>query len=146
MFLLGVLFVLQGKVFDCAVSLLFAVTLTGYIQGNMLNVDHGTLTGGCNLWLDYKWPMIANLAFWFLVIGIVFVLRYFSRSLWGNAVKFLSALLSIMQMVALVTIIVGTNVTTITPSLYVSSDEIYKLAPKQNVIVFLMDRLELPGK
>lgn len=143
LFLMGVLFVLQGKIFDYAVSLLSAVTLAGYIQGNMLNVDHGTLNGDAVAWVNYKWPMIASLVFWFLVIVIVLALMYFSRSLWTNAVKFVSALLAIVQIVACISLFITSDIMgNQKQTEYLSTDGIYELAPKNNVVFFLLDRCD----
>ena len=43
--LLLALLLLRGKLFNLAVSLLFAGTLAGYLQGNFLNIERGSLDG-----------------------------------------------------------------------------------------------------
>ena len=52
--LLAVLLLLRGKAFNFAVSVLFAGTLAGYLQGNFLNLDHGSLDGNAVYWQSYR--------------------------------------------------------------------------------------------
>lgn len=59
-----ILVLLRGKVYNYAVSLVFSVTLAGYIQGNFLNIDHGTLDGSEVVWQNFKVPAMLNLLFW----------------------------------------------------------------------------------
>lgn len=143
--LLGVLFLLRGKVYDIALSLLFAVTVSGYIQGNFLNLDHGALDGKEIRWLYYKWPMIWDLLFWFLIFGVVFALLYFSQKIWSQTTGFISVLLIVMQSVALCFLLPGFALDSNLEKdmkRYLSTDGIYELAPKNNVIFFLLDRCD----
>ena len=74
--LLGILFLLRGKIFNLAVSFLFAGTLAGYLQGNFWNTYHGALTGDAVEWQQYKVPMLINCAVWLFVFAAVFFLLY----------------------------------------------------------------------
>ncbi|MBD5083924.1 MAG: hypothetical protein HDT33_02340 [Clostridiales bacterium] len=139
--LLAVLLVLRGKPFNYAVSLLFAVTLAGYLQGNFWNVDHGTLDGTSVTWQNYRGAMLKNLVVWMLVIGAVFLLLYFSRKLWTRTLETVSLLLAAMQTVALFSLVNTTNLSALQER-YLSTEGIFELAPSQNVVFFLLDRCD----
>lgn len=139
--LLAVLLLLRGKPFNYAVSLLFAATLAGYLQGNFWNVDHGALDGSAVTWQNYKWAMLKDLAAWMLVIAAVFLLLYFSRKLWTRALESVSLLLVAVQVAALVSLAYATNLSE-HQDRYLSTDGMFELAPSQNVVFFLLDRCD----
>lgn len=144
--LLAVLLLLRGKVFNTAVSVLFAATLAGYLQGNFLNVDHGSLDGNPVNWQSFCGPMLANLLVWLVVFAAVFLLLYLSRKLWTRAAELVSVIIIGSQIVAFIALLAGTGLDNVTrtgqENTYISRDGIYEMARKQNVIVFLLDRLD----
>ncbi len=139
--LLAVLLLLRGKPFNYAVSLLFAVTLAGYLQGNFWNLDHGTLDGSTVTWPNYKWAMLKNLMIWMAVIAAVFLLLYFSRKLWTRALEAVSLLLAAMQAMALLILAGGAGLPA-AQGRYLSTEGIFELAPANNVVFFLLDRCD----
>lgn len=139
--LLAVLLLLRGKLFNYAVSLLFAVTLAGYLQGNFLNIDHGALDGSAVTWQNYRWAMLKNLAAWMAVIAAVFLLLYFSRKLWTRALEAVSLLLAAVQLVALFSLLGATNLSE-HQDRYLSTAGMFELSQKQNVVFFLLDRCD----
>ena len=40
-----ILLMLRGKLFNYALSFVAALTIAGYVQGNFININHGTLDG-----------------------------------------------------------------------------------------------------
>lgn len=139
--LLAILLLLRGKPFNYAVSLLFAATLAGYLQGNFWNVDHGTLDGSAVTWPDYKWAMLKDLALWMAVIGAVFLLLYFSRRLWTRALETVSLLLAAVQAVALVSLAGAANLSG-AQERYLSTEGMFELSSQRNVVLFLLDRCD----
>lgn len=139
--LLVVLLVLRGKPFNYAVTLLFAATLAGYLQGNFWNVDHGTLDGSAVTWQSYRGAMIKNLVAWMAVILAVFLLLYFSRKLWTRALEAVSLLLAAVQLVALFSLVNTTNLSE-HQDRYLSTAGMFELAPSRNVVFFLLDRCD----
>lgn len=139
--LLTVLLLLRGRLFNYAVTLLFAVTLAGYLQGNLLNVNHGTLDGSSVAWSNYQWPMLKNLAVWLAILAAAFTLLYLSRKLWTRAVEFISLLLAAVQTVALVGLIFSANFSGLQDK-YLSTAGMFDLSSNHNVVVFLLDRCD----
>ncbi len=131
---------LRGKIFNYAVSFIFAITISGYIQGNFLNGNLGALTGDPIDWHNQTRKMIINLIIWFVISLVPFIILYFNKKNWYNVVTFGSILLVIMQSVALF------QVYTIEKpknyGYYLSADGIFDYSSKKNTLVFLLDRLD----
>lgn len=136
-----VLLLLRGKVFNYAVSLTFAITLAGYLQGNFLNVDHGMLDGGAISWNQYKLPMLISLALWAAVIAAVLLVLYLSRRLWAHMVQYLSALLVAVQLVALASLVATTDLR-MDALPYLCTQDMYTVSGGQNVVFFLLDTFD----
>lgn len=144
--LLAVLLLLRGKVFNLAVSILFAGTLAGYLQGNLLNIDHGSLDGNAVNWQEFRSPMLQNCLVWLLIFAAVLLLLYLSRRLWTRTVELAGVIIIGAQIVAFIALLSGAGLDNVArigqEKTYVSRDGIYEVARKQNVIVFLLDRLD----
>ena len=139
------LLLLRGKVFNLAVSALFAGTLAGYLQGNLFNADHGALDGTAVYWQGFKFAMLKNLLAWLLIFGAVFLLLYLSRKLWTRGIELACAVLIGAQAIALIVLLAqagGDPRQAGQAEAYVSREGIYEVAPRNNVIVFLLDRLD----
>lgn len=135
------LLILRGKVFNYVLSLLFACTLAGYLQGNLWNINHGSLDGAEITWLEYKWPMLWNCLVWLFTILAVFILLYFSRKFWFQAIAAICCLLVGMQAAALISLVIDTDFYD-NQDLYLSRNYIYDVAPQKNVVVFLLDAFD----
>lgn len=144
--LLAVLLLLRGKAFNFAVSLLFASTLAGYLQGNFLNLDHGSLDGNAVQWPQYSGGMLWNCLVWLLVLAAVFFLLYFSRKAWTRGIELICVILTGAQITAFIVLLVNAGPERVArvgqEEAYVSREGIFELAPENNVIVFLLDRLD----
>ncbi len=144
--LFGILLLLRGKIFNFAVSFLFAGTLAGYLQGNFWNTYHGALTGDAVNWTNYQIPMFVNGAAWMLVYAAVFLLLYFSRRLWTKGIRLACVILIGAQLIALVSLTAGSGSARLWKAgradQGLTTDGIYEVAGGKNVIVFLLDRLD----
>lgn len=138
----AVLIVLQGKIYNCAVSILFGLTFAGYLQGNILNIDHGSLDGSAIDWAAFTLPTVGNLIIWGVIIAAVFILMYFGRKLWAHTVQLLCVVLIGAQIIAFVSLMFTTEFEEITDEGYLSNSTIYEVSPENNVIVFLLDRFD----
>ncbi len=136
-----ILILLRGKIFNSALSAVFAVTLCGYLQRNVLNIDHGSLDGSAIAWNVMSVPMITNLLVWFLVIFAVFLLLYFSRKIWAYTIQILCAFLIGAQGIAMLSFI-GTDFTIKDNAPYINNAGIYSASSGENVVFFLLDRLD----
>lgn len=140
--LFAILSLLRGKLYNYAVSVVFAITITGYIQRNFLNIDHGALDGHAIEWTKFALQGVLNFVFWCLMLAAVLALLYFSRKGWTNTVRALSVFLIVVQTVALVSMFI-TDPPKKKPDDVISSDaDIYNVTTGKNVIFFLLDRFD----
>lgn len=135
----GITSLLRGKVFDAVVSAVFAFTLCCYIQGNFLNGSLSILNGEAVDWTLQTKTAVLGLILWAVIFSVPFILRYFSRGVWENVIRFASFLHIIMQAVALVTLLVSTDFSAETSTKYLSKEDLYSVSDKNNVIVLLTD-------
>ena len=138
----GILVLLRGKIYNYAASLVISLTLAGYIQGNFLNIDHGTLDGSEVVWQNFKVPAMLGVLFWAVMIVIPLAVQYFSRKVWKYAVRAAALILVGAQSVALVSLAAGTDFTNASDDGFLSADKIYEVAPEKNVIFFMLDRFD----
>lgn len=144
--LLGLLLLLRGRIFNYAVSALFALTLAGYLQGNFLNGSTGALDGNAVNWLNSQASMLLGLLLWLCVFLSVFFLLYVSRRIWTHVIWLVCTILIGAQLTAFAVLVMQTGFDTVWKAglgdRYVSREGLYEIAPKQNVIVFLLDRMD----
>lgn len=134
---------LRGKIYNYAVSFVFSMAVGLYVQGNFLNVDHGSLDGTSIIWQDYQSAAFLGMLFWGLLIIAPLVVQYFSRKLWWRVVTFGSVLVIGVQAVALTVLCVDTHLLNVgTENGYLTRTGIYEVAEQKNVIVFMLDRFD----
>ena len=97
---------LRGKIFNAVVSIVIGITIAGYIQGNYINIDHGTLDGTGIVWQDFKWQMLVNLFVWAAIILVPVIFCYFSRDIWKSFVRIVSLVLVAMQVFGAVYLVI----------------------------------------
>ena len=137
-----VLSCLRGKIYNCFISLVFSISVAGYIQGNFINIDHGSLDGTEILWSNFKSEAFLNMLFWLLIIIFPFAVHYFSKKLWKNIICVVSAVLIGAQTVALVVVLFTTSFTDVSDNGFFTRDGIYELSKGKNVVVFLLDKFD----
>ena len=141
--LLTVILVLfRGKLYNYVVSALFALTVSAYVQGNVLNTNLGTLDGTAIPWESMTLVMLGGLAVWAVIFIIPYLIAYLKPKLWRGLVLFVSILLIGMQTVGLISLLVHNDHIGSANNGYLSNKTIYEVSPKNNVIVFLLDRLD----
>lgn len=137
-----VLIALRGKIFNYALSALFAVTLAGYLQCNFLNVDHGALDGAGIAWADFASTTILNIAVWFAVALAVFAVLYFSRKVWAVGIQLVCIMLIGAQAVALCSLVITTDFPTFEETPILTTEGAYTVTEGENVVFFLLDRFD----
>ena len=131
---------LRGKIHNAFVSLSVGFLICGYLQCNLLNVDHGTLDGAEVVWRDYAVWAILNLLLWVVISLLPFLLHYLFPKIWKYAVRGVSALLLAVQIVALIVLIFTAD--SFVKDGFLVRDGIYDVSDDNNVIVFLLDRFD----
>ena len=139
----AILTLVRGKIHNALVSLSVGLLICGYLQTNLLNIDHGTLDGADVAWHDYRLLTILNLVLWVVLILLPFLLHYLFPKIWKISVRVVAGLLFVMQTVALIVMLLTSD------SLYDNSrngylkrEGIYDVSGNNNVIVFLLDRFD----
>lgn len=136
---------LRGKIFNAVVSIVIGITIAGYIQGNYINIDHGTLDGTGIVWQDFKWQMLVNLFVWAAIILVPVIFCYFSRDIWKSFVSIVSLVLVAMQVFGAVYLVIKSAYqinSNISDDGYFECSEQFKVSKNKNTIVFLLDRMD----
>ncbi len=136
---------LRGRVFNYTVSVVFAVTLGSYIQGNFLSGKMGALTGDAISWNQYTGAMAINFLIWALILLAVYFLLYLDKKIWTNALRWVSCLLVVMQLAGLASILVKASQQEEekpVKEVYLSDRELEVFSTEQNILVFLLDRMD----
>ncbi len=140
--LTAVLTLLRGKIYNYAVSAVFAFTVAGYLQGNLLNIDHGALDGSEVVWQNYKGAALLNLMVWGILLLIPLALQYFSRRTWKEVVRVVSLVLVGAQAVALVSLLIKMPKGDVSDEGFFTKESIYEVSEEKNVVFFLLDRFD----
>ena len=134
---------LKGKVFNYAVSTIFAVTLMGYLQGAFFNGALGSLTGDAMDWHKLTANMLGNGLVWLLGFGAVFALQYFNRKLWRQAVRLISLMLVVMQLVSTVAVASTDQKNRGSIKTHdLTTEGMYEYSAGDNIFVFVLDRMD----
>ena len=136
---------LRGKIYNYVVCSLFALTLCGYLQAALLNGDLGALTGDSIDWVSYRLPMMLGLGLWLLILLILFFVMYLHRKVWSMGIKWISLILVVMQFAPTVGILAGSYADTAIKdigSYTLTQEGMYEYAKKDNIFVFVLDRLD----
>lgn len=137
---------MRGKVYNYVVSVLFGLTIAGYLQGTFLNVDHGSLDGSEVIWQEYRLEAMLGLLLWGAAVLLPLALQYFSKKLWRKVISLLCVVLIGAQTVALGVLFVPTLVnggfSDASGSGFLSRENIYDVSGQKNVVVFLLDRFD----
>lgn len=140
--LFALLCTLQGKIYNYALSSLFAVTFAGYIQRNFLNIDHGSLDGHAVEWQTFAADAVWNFLFWCALAIAVFALMYFSRQIWTYSVRIICIILIGAQTVALTAMLMETSFPVREKNAIVSDADLYNVTTGNNVVFFLLDTFD----
>lgn len=138
------LLALRGRVFTGVASVVLACTLVLYLQGNFMNGSLGQLTGD---WLDLSQMMpdvVINTLICVIIFSIPFLAWRFAPKAHQTLLIFIPSLLIGMQLIALVTSLSTTGILEekVLPQTFLSEEGLYEVAPENNVIVILLDRLD----
>lgn len=141
LFLSPTIALLKGKIYDYVMSIFFWCSICGYLQGNFLNGKMNILDGLNVAWNEMSQKTLLNLIVWFVLLILIFLVLYMSRTWWRNVIISLSGMVVFMQVVALVFMII-TIPTSQNNDKYLSTENIYELSEKDNIIIFVLDRFD----
>ncbi len=132
---------LRGKPYDLALSLMLGLLVAGYVQGNFLNLNLGQLNGDTIYWNTMPRHAVINLVIWMGMVALPFIVYYFSRRAWRAACVFVPLLLTMMQLIGLISTFAA-----MPPrpdyGRYLSVNGLYEVSSRKNILVFVVDRLD----
>lgn len=132
-----------GKIHADLVSAYTGFSIALYIQGAFLNPDLGTLDGHLIDWTSLSRKMLINLALWFFILLIPYLIHYFSNRSWRRFVTLVSVILILMQAVSLTTKLIDQmHIDRENADDYFFSEEnMFHLGKEKNVVIFLLDTI-----
>lgn len=132
-----IMVVLPQKISHICNNLVFSFTLCCYIQAMFLNGKMRTLIGEQIYWSITT--IIFNLMLWICIFIATFLLWHFVPKYWQNILLFFSGALICMQAVALISLLISTDVLYAERNGYISAEGMLELSENENVIVFILD-------
>lgn len=129
--------ILPEKLSDFLNTIIFTFTLCCYIQAMFLNGQMKVLVGRQIVWSTSA--IIINLIIWLCIFIAIFLLKHFLTKNWKTIVQFLSGALTLMQLVALISLLITTPALSEEKNGYLSTKGMFELSKNDNVIVFILD-------
>lgn len=140
--LCGFLILFRGALFSTLISFIFGIVLAGYVQGNFLNRDLGTLTGDPIDWSAKTGAFFVNTLVWIALLAIPFLLKAAGKKIHTVTIRAVSTLLVIVQLVSMIALQFSPTSTPQRSNRYLSTKAINEVAQEDNIIVIVLDRLD----
>lgn len=128
---------LPDKLCEVISSLIFAFTLCCYIQTMFLNRKMQVLIGQ-----EIEWgtgTVLSNLFIWICIFILVLAGNHFLKEKGEKVHQFLSLAITTVQLVALISLLLTTDVLSEEKNSYVSNENMLELSQEKNVVVFILD-------
>ena len=135
----GILLLTQRQ-FDLVYTVLFALSLSGYLQNTLLNGHMEQMDGGRQTWQGAQ--LYTNFLIWFVLIAGIMLIKRFVRKDVAKVYSAICIYLCLVQIVSLGYLAVRTAIQNPEDSAerwVLSRDGIYTLHPDNNVLVFVVD-------
>ncbi len=139
-----ILLLFKGKGYRNAIALMLGGGIALYVQGNLMNVNYGSLNGTEIDWSKYKVWAFINTAIWIiLILGPVFFANFkkLKETVFDRIVTAVPLFLVALQVVTLTTLILM-NTNTSKNEFYLSNQDKFELSKNKNVIVFVLDTFD----
>lgn len=141
---LGLIGMLLNKS-DIYVLVLFVLTVAAYMQQMFMNGELFLMDGIKDRWsIGIK---LFNILAWFLILAVVFGLRYRFKEKMLSAVKWIAAALIVMQLVGVVSLFVSnigsSEIKSSITTDYFCTEGMYEVASDENVMIFVLDTYDI---
>lgn len=133
---------LPGVCYKIVMSIVFGISVAGYIQVMFLNQKLDLLGLNPDGYQVDTGLAIGNLCIWLVVIIAVSALAFIKTKLWESIVKYISSLLLGMQLVALISLLLTAGEDAYqhpTDEWKLSGESQYVVSANENVIVIILD-------
>lgn len=140
--LTAVLTIIPEKIHRIVLSVIFGISLAGYLQIMFLNKNLDLLGVNPNGYQVQTSRWIGNIIIWFVVIAAVIALAILKKEIWKKLVSYLASFLICIQVVALVSLLATAPQEAykrLQGSDRLSGEEQYTVSANENIIVFVLD-------
>ncbi len=133
----------RTKVLDIGIYIIFFFLIFFYIQGNYIPRKYGVLNGENIVWRNYNGYAIASIvvALACLLVTFLIIIKGGGRS--KKIIEKIAIFIFLIQTVTICVLIVKNGIATVKTNrnneLIVTSENLYKVSDKKNVIVFILD-------
>ena len=131
---------LTQKQFNLVYTVLFALSLSGYLQNTLLNGQMQQMDGGRQTWQGA--PLYINFLIWIVLIAGIMLIRRFVHKNVAKIYSVICIYLCLVQIVSLGYMVVRTYIQNPEGSAerwVLSKDGMFTLHPDNNVLVFVLD-------
>lgn len=137
-----VLAVLPDKLYRLIMSIVFGISLAGYLQVMFFNGQLDLLGQNPEGYQVKAGVAAGNLCIWIVVIAAVIVLAFVKKEIWSKVVKYAAAFLLCIQAVALVSLLVTAGDEAYhhkTQEWHLTGRDQYVVSGRENVILIILD-------
>lgn len=139
--LFGLSFAFKGRVFNWYVSLLAGLSIAGYVQVMFMNSSVVLLDGTKIHWEHMDTTAVIGGCIWLLIIAAFFVFLAISKKIWKGVVTYICVLLSILQVVSVVSVALMSEIHS-KSVVFGTNDGELSLSDKHNVIMIVADSFD----
>lgn len=121
-------------------SIIFAVTVTAYIQNMFLNVKLMGTVGLAMDWANLKRYTVINTVIWILLLSGIFILLFYQKKYREKICIYVSTCLLLVQLVAFISLFIKLQSDEFQVNYYkLDAKNEFKVASDENVIIILLD-------
>lgn len=136
--LIGI-FILSDRQLKAFGTILFGVSVAGYIQGNFLNGEMLLMDGNVQTWTNMQ--KAVNALIWFAIIAAAVFINYSVRhkTICKRIVQIICVYISLMQVLSLIFMLVTAEFPEEENKFVLTTTGMLELDKKNNVVVFVLD-------
>ena len=141
--ILGIMFLINTKVYNIGLAMYFIAFISSYIQGNFLVKNLPGLDGTQPVWKDYISEDIKTIVVWVVVSAVVIAFSIkFKPVIMRKAVSIVSVCMFLMIAVTMVTVVLTTKVADKDYEMVVTDKDEFEMSSDTNFIILLLDAME----
>ena len=141
--ILGIMFLINIKVYNIGLAMYFIAFISSYIQGNFLVKNLPGLDGTQPVWKDYISEDIKTIVVWVVVSAVVIAFSIkFKPVIMRKAVSIVSVCMFLMIAVTMVTVVLTTKVVDKDYEMVVTDKDEFEMSSDTNFIILLLDAME----
>ena len=120
-------------------AVILGVGVASYIQNMFMNIKLSENDGSPMRWEELKSFTIINLVIWIGILAGILALSIFLKKYWNYISIGAAGFLSLIQLVAVVSLLIPGRVDKEVSNLQMAGDEQFHVAASNNIIVFVLD-------